>query len=151
MIDPDVLLLIRTLQLMQSELKACQQKQQQQQVAYESIISVLQSDVAALRCKLSDTQDSNRASVDQLRNGLTLQLEKQQQDIDEQLQALQQETTRSVKGLQQEVHSKASSTGTGAHHVLGTAGVHAPKLSFVTSIVACRSCADRSCCRCTEL
>eukprot|EP00878_Enallax_costatus_P025441 GHUV01027219.1.p1 GENE.GHUV01027219.1~~GHUV01027219.1.p1 ORF type:complete len:209 (+),score=70.63 GHUV01027219.1:493-1119(+) len=101
----------KTNQILQSELKACQQKQQQQQVAYESTISVLQSDIAALRSKLSDMQDNTHAAVEQLRTGLTLQMEKQQQDIDEQLQSLQREVTRSAKVLQQDIHSKASGAG----------------------------------------
>lgn len=74
------------LQMLQSELKSCQQKQQQQQAAYESTIAVLQSDMEALRSRLSDTQDNTRAAVEQLQTSFRLQLDKQRQELEEQFQ-----------------------------------------------------------------
>jgi hypothetical protein len=74
------------LQLLQSELKACQQRQQQQAAQYESTISVLQADVAVLRDRLDDSQQHTRSAVDHLRSSTALQLEKQAQDTEEQLQ-----------------------------------------------------------------
>jgi predicted nucleic acid-binding Zn-ribbon protein len=74
------------LQLLQSELKACQQRQQQQAAQYESAISVLQADVAALRDRLDDSQQHTRSAVDHLRSSTALQLEKQAQETEEQLQ-----------------------------------------------------------------
>jgi hypothetical protein len=74
------------LQLLQSELKACQQRQQQQAAQYESTISVLQADVAALRDRLDDSQQHTRSAVDHLRSSTALQLEKQAQQTEEQLQ-----------------------------------------------------------------
>lgn len=101
------------MQMLQSELKACQQKQQQQQVAFESTIAVLQSDIAALRSKLCDTQDNTRAAVEQLRTGVNLQLEKQQQELEEQMQSLQRESVSAITLLRQDTAARASGAGKG--------------------------------------
>jgi hypothetical protein len=74
------------MQMLQSELKACQQRQQQQASQYESAIAVLQADVAALRDRLEDSQQHTRTAVDHLRSSTALQIEKQAQETEEQLQ-----------------------------------------------------------------
>lgn len=79
--------------MLQSELKTCQQLQQQQAAQYESAIAVLQADVAALRDRLDDSQQHTRSAVDHLRSSTAQQLEKQAQETEEQLQVRAQSAT----------------------------------------------------------
>lgn len=97
--------------MLQSELRACQQKQQQQQVAFESTIAVLQSDMTALRSKLSDSQNGTRAASEQLRTEVNLQLEKQQQELEEQMQSMQRDASSTIAHLRQEVAARSSEAG----------------------------------------
>jgi hypothetical protein len=84
------------LQLLQSELKSCQQRQQQQAAQYESTIAVLQADMAALRDRLDDSQQHTRSAVDHLRSSTALQIEKQAQETEEQLQVCRGGTRAAV-------------------------------------------------------
>jgi hypothetical protein len=74
------------LQSLQAGLRSCQQRQAQQQLAYESTIAVLQADLASLRNRVDDMQGNTRAAVDQLRASMHVQVEQQRSEAEEQLQ-----------------------------------------------------------------
>eukprot|EP00882_Tetradesmus_deserticola_P012007 GHRQ01012708.1.p1 GENE.GHRQ01012708.1~~GHRQ01012708.1.p1 ORF type:complete len:280 (+),score=121.64 GHRQ01012708.1:839-1678(+) len=99
----------KTNQLLQSELKACQQRQQQQAAHHESAVAVLQADVAALRDRLADSHQHTRSAVDHLRSSTALQLEKQAQETEEQLQSLQRECASKLDLLRQDAEAASSS------------------------------------------
>ncbi|WIA10290.1 hypothetical protein OEZ85_010484 [Tetradesmus obliquus] len=99
----------KTNQMLQSELKTCQQLQQQQAAQYESAIAVLQADVAALRDRLDDSQQHTRSAVDHLRSSTAQQLEKQAQETEEQLQSVQREHASQLDLLRQDVEAKSTS------------------------------------------
>jgi hypothetical protein len=69
------------LQSLQTELQACQQKQLQQQAEHEAALSLLQADVATMRCRLENMHENTQAGLEQLQNSSKLQKETQQQQI----------------------------------------------------------------------